>query len=292
MIKKKTRISLISSLLILMLATGCALGDREVNDDQEKETKSRVNIGDIFDEDIDPERASDLYDHTPTKDDKYLSDKVVKISSDYMDIVVEYDGENRSGVNYGDNNKPEIYGELIGDAEYISGGGPKPPENNYYLQRLDSGWYTIIDNIGRTNIRIDNDPIYSMCYTIEPSDYDKVDQYNYDVSFNLNGDIKVESDDTEAVFYLEIQNTDVKWIDISRISVNTLVSNKGEYYEFVNNIDGDMRVSRFTGEYIKDQGYITEIGYVTLTKGETYRIYIDDMHIEDEDGNEVKIMEK
>ena len=73
-----------------MLATGCALGDREVNDDQEKETKSRVNIGDIFDEDIDPERASDLYDHTPTKDDKYLSDKVVKISSDYMDIVVEY----------------------------------------------------------------------------------------------------------------------------------------------------------------------------------------------------------
>lgn len=246
-----------------MLATGCSSGDS-----------------------YDPERVSDIYDYPPTKDSVYSSDEFVKISSDFMDIVVEYDGDNLSGVNCGNDYKPEIYGNLIVDAEYISGGGPKPPENNYYLQRLDGGWYNIIDNIGKTTIRIDNDSIYSMGYVIEPSDYDKVDQYDYDVSFNLNGDIKVESDDTEAVISLDIVNTDVKWITICEINVNTLVSNKGEYYEFVNNTDGDKRVSRFTG------GDAIEPGCITLTKGETYRIYIDDMHIEDEDGNEVKIVRK
>ena len=69
-------------------------------------------------------------------DEKYQSNQVVKISkkeNNGTSLDVDYNGQNASSVK-NVNNHPDIQGDLFLDAEYIFGGGPKPPEYNYYLK--------------------------------------------------------------------------------------------------------------------------------------------------------------
>jgi len=226
------------------------------------------------------QQACDLYDNYETKDDLYQNNEIIKISSLEREIEVDFDGDNLSGVRNTNDYQYETYGDLLLDAEYISGGGPRPPEINFYLKRMSDGWYNLKINSEIINIRLATDTVYGYDFGFWPSDY--VDDCSYVLSFNLNGDIRVTGDNTEATFGWEYTNPKIDWIYISKLSVGTSISNCGEYFEFESGLSGDIEINLKVND-------TSNYGLITLEKGTKYRIYISDFHITDEDGNTVEM---
>lgn len=219
-------------------------------------------------------------------DEKYKSDQVVKVSkyrdNDGTSLDVDYNGQNATSVRCV-NNQPDIQGDLLLDAEYIFGGGPKPPEYNYYLKRYDGDYYNIYNDFGRTEIRIDGDDVKHIDYCIFPSG--DSNKYDYTVSFDTSGDFAVSSNDTDATLLCEFWSPDFEWIGLNALSVNTSIVNNNGVLEFVSGLSGDVAVVINTKRKMVS-------GTVNMTAGDVYYIDLKNMRLLDEDGKEPEILIK
>lgn len=215
-------------------------------------------------------------------DEKYQSNQVVKISkndsnNNCTSLDVDYNGQNATSVR-NVNSLPDIKGDLLLDAEYIFGGGPKPPEYNYYLKRYDGDYYNIYNDLGETWIRLDGDDVEYINYCIIPSDDSK--EYDYTVSFDTSGDFEVRSNDAEATLVCEFWRAGFGWISLDALSVNTTIVNNDGVLEFESGLSGDVVVVINTNrEMIK--------GTVNMIAGKIYYIDLNKMTLLDENGNEL-----
>ena len=215
-------------------------------------------------------------------DENYKSNQVVKISKkehNGTSLDVDYNGQNASSVK-NVNNHPDIQGDLLLDAEYIFGGGPKSPEFNYYLKRYDGGYYNIYNALGETSIRIDGDDVEYINYCIIPSGNSI--NYDYTVSFDISGNFELSSNDTEATLSCEFWSSSSGWISLNALGVNTSIVNNNGVLKFISELSGDVVV-----EIYKNHENIS--GTVNMTAGEVYFINLNDMRLLDEDGNEIEI---
>ncbi|MDO5156880.1 MAG: hypothetical protein Q4D51_13045 [Eubacteriales bacterium] len=217
-------------------------------------------------------------------DEKYQSNQVVKISkndnnSNGTSLEVDYNGQNATSVK-NVNNHPDVKGDLILDAEYIFGGGPKPPEYNYYLKRYDGDYYNIYNDLGDTWIRLEGDDVEYINYRIIPSG--DSDNYDCTVRFDISGDFEVSSNDADATLSCEFWSYGSGWISLNALSANTSFVNNNGVLKFVSNLSGDVAV-----EIDKNHKMIS--GTVNMTAGKVYYIDLNDMSLLDADGNELEI---